>query len=86
MNDTHPGIKAEFQRLMKMKSNEERLLMGCSMYDTAKMIVKSAILNKEPKIDAESLREKIFLHFYGIEFDENEKRNICKALRHYKRL
>jgi hypothetical protein len=36
MLDTHPDIAIRFRELMMRKSGEQRLLMGCSMYDTAK--------------------------------------------------
>ena len=50
MNDTHPEAGVQFQNLMRAKSNEQRLLMGCSMYDTAKEIVRSAIYSQRPEI------------------------------------
>ncbi|GAI06354.1 unnamed protein product, partial [marine sediment metagenome] len=56
MNDTHPEAGVQFQNLMRAKSNEERLLMGCSMYDTAKQIVQSAIYNQRPEITPEEMR------------------------------
>lgn len=80
MNDTHPEVAAKFQRLMKMKSNEERLLMGCSMYDTAKQIVKSAIFSQHPKIKPSEMKKEIFLRFYGMEFDEVKTAKILYAL------
>ncbi len=43
MNDTHPDVAVRFRDLMMSKTGQERLLMGCSMYDTAKQIVRSAI-------------------------------------------
>jgi len=60
MNDTHPEAAARFQSLMRLKSNEERLLMGCSMYDTAKRIVKDAILNQSPEITPQRMKKEIF--------------------------
>lgn len=62
-------IKSEklFQKLLLQKSNENRLIMGCSMYDTAKEIVKSSIQNEKPYITKEDLKKEIFLRFYGNE-------------------
>ena len=56
MNDTHPEVVAQFRDLMKAKSNEQRLLMGCSMFDTAKQIVQSAIYSQRPEISPEVMR------------------------------
>ena len=59
MNDTHPDISARFQNLMMLKSGEQRLLMGCSMYDTAKQIVRSSIYDKYPQISAGQVKKAI---------------------------
>ncbi len=80
MNDTHPEAAAQFQSLMRSKSNEERLLMGCSMYDTAKQIVESAILNQNPGITAQRMKKEIFLRFYGMEFSKGEKEKIFQKI------
>jgi len=76
MNDTHPEVAAQFRDLMKAKSNEERLLMGCSMYDTAKQIVQSAVYNEHPAITPEEMKKEIFLRFYGLEFSQADKEKI----------
>ena len=76
MNDTHPEVGVRFRNLMKAKSNEERLLMGCSMYDTAKQIVQSAIYSQRPEITPEEMRKEIFLRFYGLEFSQAEKEKV----------
>jgi len=76
MNDTHPEVALQFRDLMKAKSNEQRLLMGCSMFDTAKQIVQSAIYGQRPEITPEEMRKEIFLRFYGQEFSRAEKEKI----------
>ncbi|HUS71921.1 MAG TPA: hypothetical protein VMY06_02560 [Sedimentisphaerales bacterium] len=76
MNDTHPEVAAQFRNLMKAKSNEQRLLMGCSMFDTAKQIVQSAIYGQHPAITPEEMRKEIFLRFYGQEFTQADKDKI----------
>lgn len=76
MNDTHPDVAVRFQNLIMLKSNEQRLLMGCSMYDTAKEIVRSAIYNEHPEITPEEMRKEIFLRFYGLEFSQADKDKI----------
>jgi len=72
MNDTHPEVAAQFRNLMKAKSNEKRLLMGCSMFDTAKQIAKSAIYSQCPSITPKEMRKEIFLRFYGLDFSQAE--------------
>lgn len=74
MNDTQPAIDSHFRRLVMAKSGEERLRMGCSMFDAAKEIVKSAILDYDPGITAVELKKEFFLRFYGLEFSRRKKR------------
>jgi len=76
MNDTHPEVAAQFRDLMKARSNEQRLLMGCSMFDTAKQIIQSAIYSQQPEITPEEMRKEIFLRFYGLEFSQAAKEKI----------
>lgn len=80
MNDTHPEIAAKFQDLMMQKSGEQRLIMGCSMYDAAKQIVRSSICNTHPGITEEQMRKEIFIRFYGQEFSQADRDRILSAL------
>jgi hypothetical protein len=73
MNDTHPDVTVRFKRLMMCKSGQQRLLMGCSMYDAARKIVQSAILAQRPAITPEEMKKEIFLRFYGQEFSQADK-------------
>ena len=79
MNDTHPEAAAQFRNLMKAKTNEQRLLMGCSMFDTAKQIVKSSIYGQQPEITPEEMKKEIFLRFYGQDFSQADKDKILAA-------
>ncbi|MDP8262792.1 MAG: hypothetical protein P9M13_05760 [Candidatus Ancaeobacter aquaticus] len=81
MKDTSDAIAVRFQDMIMRRNPAERLLMGCSMYDTAKQIVKSSILNQNQGITPQKLKEEIFLRFYGMEFSESEKKKILSALR-----
>ena len=80
MNDTHPDVAGRFRNLMMSKTGQERLLMGCSMYDAAKEIVRSSIYNNHPGITEVEMRKEIFLRFYGQEFSRIEREKIILAL------
>ncbi len=80
MNDTHPEMAVRFRNLMMSKTGQERLLMGCSMYDTAKEIVRSSIHNGHSGITEADMRKEIFLRFYGREFSHAEREKIISAL------
>ena len=81
MFDTHPDIANQFRDLMMSKSGQERVLMGCSMYDTAKKIVSSAILNSQPEITDVEMKKEIFLRFYGKEFRPVDLKKFISALK-----
>ena len=76
MNDTHPEVAARFRDLMMAKSGQQRLLMGCSMYDTAKQIVQSALRSRHPAITPEEMKKEIFLRFYGHQFSLADREKI----------
>jgi len=81
MKDTSEAMAVRFQKMIMKRNPEERLLMGCSMFDTAREIVKNAIMEQHPGISPEKMTEKVFLRFYGPEFNEAEKRKILGALK-----
>lgn len=81
MFDTHPDIVFRYRDLMMSKSGQERLLMGCSMYDAAKQIVRSAIFNSHPGITEEEMKKEIFLRFYSKEFRPADRVKIIFALK-----
>jgi len=80
MFDTHPDVAVRFRNLMMSKTGQQRLRMGCSMYDTAKEIVRSAIYNSRPEITDEEMKKEIFLRFYGKEFSRADKEQFLSAL------
>jgi hypothetical protein len=80
MLDTHPDVAIQFRDLMMSKSGQERLLMGCSMYDTAKQIVRSAICNNRPWITDTEMKKEIFLRFYGKEFSPTDREKVLLTL------
>jgi predicted transcriptional regulator len=75
MNDT-PDVIAEIMRKKFMQKNqEERMLMGFSMFDSAKAIMLASRQN----LSITEKRKMIFLRFYGNEFDHP---TIKKVLAH----
>lgn len=80
MNDTHPDVAVRFRNLMMSKTGQQRLLMGCSMYDTAKQIVINAICNQQPGITDAEIKREIFLRFYGPEFSQADREKYLSVL------
>lgn len=81
MNDTSPEMEKRYHTMLMERSGKERLKMGCSMYDAAREIVRSSILNENPGLTEGELKEKIFLRFYGLDFSETQKRKIIASLK-----
>ncbi len=46
----------------------ERLMMGFSMYEAARQLVKASILERNPTISPWELKKEVFLRFYGNDF------------------
>lgn len=80
MLDTHPDIAVRFRNMMMRKSGEQRLRMGCSMYDAAKQIVRSAVYENHPQITDAEMKREIFLRFYGHEFSPADRKKFVTAL------
>jgi hypothetical protein len=80
MKDTKPEIEEKFKKMLMQKSNEERLIMGCEMFDDAMRIVRSSILNDYPDIDSAELLKQIFFRFYGNDFSKSDLDKIVSAL------
>lgn len=80
MNDTLPSMADKFQSLMREKSGVERLAMGCSMFDTCKILVSKSIFEQHPNADQRILQREIFLRFYGMDFDVTTSDRIIASL------
>jgi hypothetical protein len=65
--------------LMK-RSGEERLKMGCSMHATAQALAKASISQQHPGARPAELKRLLFLHFYGPDFEVEERERIASAL------
>jgi hypothetical protein len=81
MNDTHPDVAIRYRDLMMSKTGQQRLRMGCSMYDTAKTIVRSAIYNSRPEITDAEMKKEVFLRFYGKEFSRTDREKFLSAMK-----
>ena len=69
--------------MIRAKTPVERLKMGCSMYQTSKSLVISAILEDDPNISQAHLRRELFLKFYSNDFDAITRDKIVKHLENH---
>lgn len=80
MNDTSPAIEEKMREMIRAKTPEERLKMGCSMYDFSKELVTHSLLAARPGLTFRELRRELFLKFYGNDFDLTARRKILSHL------
>ncbi|MEZ5582681.1 MAG: hypothetical protein R3F37_07845 [Candidatus Competibacteraceae bacterium] len=76
MDDTSPDVKVLYRSLLMQRSGEERLKMGCGMFDSARALVKASLTAHTP----EDLKMQLFLRTYGSDFDAETKARIVMAL------
>jgi len=74
MKDTLPEIEKKFKKIILEKSPEERIMMGFSMFSTARRIV---ISSKNSDIH---LKKYLFLRFYENDFDKETFNKIIRIL------
>lgn len=80
MNDTSPQMAQKMEGMFQQKTPAERLLMGLSMFDLAKQLVRSSILQEKPNASPADLRKELFLRFYGNDFAPVRQQKIIEHL------
>ena len=80
MNDTSPEMEEKMREMIRAKTPEERLRMGCSMYDFSKSLVLHAILENSPGLSPGGIRRELFLRFYGDDFTSTQREKILACL------
>lgn len=78
MDDTLPEIREEMKRRMMSLSGVQRLEIGARMFDASREVVLSSF---SKKMDADMIREKLFLRFYGSDFPNEIKDSILNYLK-----
>jgi hypothetical protein len=80
MNDTPPEIEEKVREIFRKKTPEERIRMGCEMYDASRYLVQQALLRENPNISEVELKQQLFLRFYGNEFSKEKLDGILAHL------
>ena len=70
MKDTSTEVEQRFRSMMLAQSGEDRLKMGCSMYEMAQAFVVASLEEKTPHPTREEVRRSLFLRLYGGDFDK----------------
>jgi hypothetical protein len=80
VKDTPAVIERKFRQMLMKRSGEERLKMGCSMHATAQALAKAWISQQHPGARPAELKRLLFLHFYGTDFEPDERKRIASVL------
>jgi hypothetical protein len=80
MNDTSPDMESRYRAMIMERSGEERLKMGCSMFDAAKAVMQAGILDQNPHASPAEIRRALFMQLYGHEFDADSREMILAAI------
>ena len=81
MKDTSPDMEQRHRALLLQRTGEERLKMGCSMYDTATALVRASILAGHPQATASEIRQALFLRVYGHDVRPAFKQKVLDLLK-----
>ena len=80
MNDTSPEMESRYRAMIMERSGEERLKIGCSMFDAAKAMMQAGILDRNPHVSPAEIRRVLFMQLYGHEFDPESRAMIFAAI------
>lgn len=81
MNDTSLKVERLLRNLLMAKSGEERLAMGCSMFDDAKAIALAGLRAERPGMDDLDCRVQLLLRLYGQDLGEPRFNRVSARLR-----
>lgn len=77
--DTHQAIEQVYVRKLKEKTDVERALMGFSMFETSRCLVKAGI--KKDNAKSQNIKIAVFNKFYSADFDPKARNNIIRHLK-----
>ena len=79
MHDTSQEIQDLFRTLLMRRSGEERLKMGCDMFSTSQLLIRSSLEGNE--LDRTELSVQIFLRTYHNDFSPETLSKIIDWIR-----
>ena len=78
---TLPEDDPVYRRMIMALSPGERVAMACGMFSEAMALVRAGIISEHGGREPADLRRRIFLRFYGSDFEPAELGKILKHLR-----
>lgn len=73
-------MEERYRAMLMARSAEERMLMADSMYATARALVTTSILHRDPSASPAVIRQALFVRFYGHELNAATRDRILARL------
>ncbi len=80
MKDTSAAMEQKFHEMLRARTPQERLVMTCRMFGTAKALIRAGLLHEHGHLEPGELRRLIFLRLYGDDFGEEEREKIANHI------
>lgn len=81
MNDTPGDVERQYQKLLMERSGEERLRMGCRMFDVARALVRASLGDPDGIDGSPAMRVALFRRIYGADFSPEARERFVILLR-----
>jgi len=65
VTDTHPEIQRRVDELLAAKTPEERVLIGVSMFQASKLMIRERLKRENPNLIEKNLQKKLIEELYG---------------------
>ena len=78
MKDTSKEVENIYNNMLLERTPEERLRMGCSMFDFACAIIESSFPRNLTDIE---IKQQLFLRLYSNDLEEDVKKNFLEKIK-----
>ena len=78
--DTSQAMDRRYREMLLARSGEERFLMGCSMYATARQLVEAGLRGLDPTVTESDLRVGVFRRFYGRDLSAEKMDRVIRGM------
>jgi hypothetical protein len=70
VNDTPPDVDERYRRMLLRRSPEERLVMACRMFSSARVLARAGM----PATSGAQMRRQMFLRLYAADMPDDRLR------------
>lgn len=81
MTDTSVAIEERYRAMLMRRSGAERLKMGCSMFESARRLVRASLGDPTGTDDSAEMKVQLFRRIYGADFNPVTAARVVAYLR-----